>query len=241
VEARAFVEVLAVSVIIAVKNSARYLEECLQGVAAQTFEDYEIVVVDGHSTDATEAIARRHPKVRFFQQTGTGFADAWNCGLRWSRAPLVSFVDSDDVWTPRKLEQQVRLISQEPWLEAVVGRVRFMLEPGETPPRGFRAKVFGRDHLTHMPGVLLARRSLFEALGDWGEGWVVCNDIDWFLKLRDSGRPVGVVDDLLLHKRVHGRNFSYSHAEDPVYPREILRLLHDSILRKRAAAISGRR
>jgi hypothetical protein len=85
-----------------------------------------------------------------------------------------------------------------------------------------------------MPGTLLARRRLFERIGDWGEGWAVANDLDWFLKVKDSGIPLGVIDTVVLYKRVHGRNFSYTTAEEASYPKEVLRLLHNSILRKRA-------
>jgi glycosyltransferase involved in cell wall biosynthesis len=229
----------SVSVIIAVKNSARYLPECLGSVMAQTFTDLEIVVVDGHSSDATEAIARSYAKVRFSQQTGKGFADAWNCGLREARGEFFAFVDSDDAWLPEKLARQVALLQTGPRLEGVVGKVRFVLEPGETPPRGFRAKVLGRDHLTHMPGVLLARRRLFERMGDWGEGWTIANDIEWFVRLRDTGLPIGAVDEVVLRKRVHGANLSYTTAEDPIYPKEVLQILHASILRKRAAALAS--
>jgi hypothetical protein len=223
----------AVTVVIAVKNAERYLAECLDSVAAQTFSDYEVVVVDGRSTDATERIARAYPKVRFIQQAGAGFADAWNTGLRAARGELIAFVDSDDHWVPSKLERQVEALRADAELQAVIGRVRFFVEPGEVPPRGFRDRVLAGDHVAQMPGVLLARRGVFELIGDWGEGMVVANDIDWFVRLKDSGLRVGVVDEVLLHKRVHSRNFSYVTAEDPVYPREVLRLLHQSILRKR--------
>jgi glycosyltransferase involved in cell wall biosynthesis len=224
-----------VSVIIAVKNSARYLADCLNSVAAQTFIDYEIIVVDGWSTDGTEAIARSYEKVRFFQQQGTGFADGWNSGMQHARGEYFAFIDSDDRWVPDKLADQVAMLQNNPKIEAVIGKVRFFVEPGETPSRTFSAKVLGRDHIGRMPGTLLARRGLFERIGDWGE-----NDLDWFLKVNDSGVSFGVVDSVLLHKRVHGRNFSYMAAENASYPKEILRFLHNSILRKRATNANRR-
>jgi len=234
------VETSLVSIVIAVKNSSAYLADCLDSVAAQTFTDYEIIVVDGHSTDETESIARSYAKVRFFQQSGSGFADAWNCGLREARGEYLAFIDSDDRWTPNKLADQLAMLRSDPRLEGVIGKVRFFLQPGETPPRGFRAKVLDRDHVAHMPGTLFARRRLFESIGDWGEGWAVANDLDWFLKVKDRGLPIGVLDEVVLHKRVHSRNFSYVSAEDPAYPKEILRLLRNSILRKRANKIARR-
>lgn len=229
-----------VSVIIAVKNSARFLVECLNSVAAQTFTSYEIIVVDGHSVDATESIARSYDKVRFIQQTGTGFADAWNCGMRVALGEYFAFIDSDDRWVPDKLQAQINMLESDRHLDAVIGKVLFFVEPGDTPPSTFSARVLGRDHVGQMPGTLLARRALFERIGDWGEGWTVANDLDWFLKAKDSSIAVGVVDALVLHKRVHNRNFSYSSAEDKGYHTEILRLLHDSIVRKRGnKALAG--
>ena len=82
----------------------------------------------------------------------------------------------------------------------------------------------------------MARRALFDRVGNWSEDWTIASDIDWFLKLKDSGLPIGVIDDVLLHKRVHSQNLSYVTDAGNVYPREILRLLHSSILRKRVAA-----
>jgi glycosyltransferase involved in cell wall biosynthesis len=225
-----------VSVVIAVKNAERYLAECLESVTAQTFQDFEILVVDGHSTDRTEAIARAHAKVRFLQQNGTGFQNAWNSGIRAAKGRTIAFLDSDDVWTPIKLEVQVAMLDADPSLEAVIGKMRFFMEPGEIPPPGFRDRVLGQDHIAQMPGVLMARPRLFEKIGLWGEDWQIASDIDWFLKLKDSRLPVGIVPELLLHKRVHSRNLSYVTASDRIYPTEVLRLLHESIERKRAAA-----
>jgi len=228
-----------VSVIIAAKNAARYLSECLDSITAQTFDCYEVLIVDGRSTDGTEAIARSYRNVIFFEQSGVGYANAWNCGLRRARGEFMTFIDSDDVWTPQKLARQVELLRSNSRLEGVIGKVRFVLQPGENPPRGFRDKVLRGDHIGYLPGVLMARRRLFERLGDWDENHVVASDTDWFVKLKDSGLPIGVVDDVLLEKRVHSQNLSYVMAENPVYPREMLRLLHSSILRKRAATIKS--
>ena len=224
-----------VSVIIAVKNAAAYLAPCLDSVMAQSFGDFEILVIDGHSTDATAAIARSYRRVRFQQQSGRGFANAWNCGLHYAQGELIAFIDSDDRWAPHKLAGQVALLCTHPEYEGVIGKVRFFLEPGETPARGFRKEILEQDNLAHMPGALLARRRLFERIGEWREDWVIANDIDWFVKLKDSELPIGILDEVVLHKRVHSGNLSYLTAADPVYPSEVLRALRASILRKRAA------
>jgi glycosyltransferase involved in cell wall biosynthesis len=226
-----------VTIVIAVKNAARYLADCLDSIAGQTFQDYEILVVDGHSTDQTESIAVSYPKVRFLQQDGTGFADAWNSGIRRARGRYVAIIDSDDQWTSCKLEVQVAMLDADPDLQAVTGAMQFYLEPGETPPRGFQDKVLGvTHHATRFPGTLMARRSLFETLGLFDPDLRVTSDVDWFARLLDSGLKLGAVPEVVLRKRVHGENLSLVSATAGVYPREMVRLLRHSIERKRSAA-----
>lgn len=225
----------AISIIIAVKNAARFLPDCLASVAAQTFQDFELLIVDDHSVDGTEQIARAVPRVRFMQQAGKGFAGAWNSGIRASRGRYLSFLDSDDRWLPGKLAAQAAMLDGNPQIDAAIGKVRFFVEPGETPPAGFRDRVLDKDHVAEMPGVLMARRAVFDRIGMWGEDWKIASDIDWFLKLKDAGLKVGVVPELLLEKRVHGGNLSYTTASDRIYPHEVLKLLHQSMLRKRSS------
>jgi glycosyltransferase involved in cell wall biosynthesis len=227
-----------VSIVIAVKNAARYLAECLDSIAAQTFQDFEILLADGHSTDGTEAIAKSYPKVRFFQQDGTGFADAWNSAIKRASGRYIAIIDSDDQWVPHKLEIQVAMLDADPALEAVTGGMRFYLEPGTTPPRGFQDRVLGTTHhATRFPGTLMARRTLFDKIGLFDPDLSVTSDVDWFFRLQDSGLSTGSVPDLVLHKRVHSDNLSLVTASERAYPREMLRLLRDSIERKRSRGV----
>lgn len=133
-----------VSVIIAVRNSEKYLAQCLDSVAAQTFDNYEIIIVDGKSSDATETIARSYDKVLFFQQSGTGYINAWNCGLRRARGEFMTFIDSDDVWVPHKLATQVALLRNDQHLEAVIGKVRFVLSPAKSRREVFSQKFWAK-------------------------------------------------------------------------------------------------
>jgi glycosyltransferase involved in cell wall biosynthesis len=222
-----------ISVVIATRNAGRYLAECLDSVTAQTRAPEEIVVIDAASTDDTLKIARRYPAVRVQQQDGLGFARAWNQGVEQSHGDYVALVDSDDRWTADKLALQGAMLDEDAAMEAVIGRVRFFLQPGALPPPGWRERLLEGEHVAQMPGVLLARRRLFNKVGMFGAEWTIASDIDWFVKLKDSGLKVGVVDELLLEKRVHSSNLSLVTARERIYPDEMLRLLRDSIRRKR--------
>ncbi len=96
-----------VSVVMAVKNAERYLAEALDSVVRQSFSDYEIVVVDGRSTDDSRRIASSYPGVRVIEQEGPGFAQAWNVGIDASRGAFIAILDSDDTWPAHKLARQV--------------------------------------------------------------------------------------------------------------------------------------
>src|SRR6266487_3270459 len=103
-----------VSVIIQFLNSERYLGEAVQSVLWQTFTDWELLLVDGGSTDRSAQIAtsfaRRFPEsIRVFRHSGSGTLDIFSSrllGAREARAPILAHLDSDDEWHPRFLERQ---------------------------------------------------------------------------------------------------------------------------------------
>jgi glycosyltransferase involved in cell wall biosynthesis len=100
----------AVSVIVPVYDVAAYLPECLDSLLAQTFEDFEIIVVDDGSTDGSsdiiDAYAADHPhRIRAFHKSNGGLSDARNYGLERARGAHIAFVDGDDLVTPQMLEK----------------------------------------------------------------------------------------------------------------------------------------
>lgn len=228
-----------VSVVMAVRNAARYLRESLDSVTAQTVGDVEIVLVDGRSTDDTAAIAASYPRVRFLQETGTGFASAWNDGIAAARGELIALLDSDDRWPPDKLAWQIEALRAAPDAMGAVGRVKYFLEPGEGMPFGFRPELLEGDHVAYMPGALLGRRRLFDAVGPFGTEWTIASDIDWFARLKDLGCPLVVLPRVVIHKRVHASNLSYTTARGRAVRDEVMRLLRDSIRRQRAGERSA--
>jgi glycosyltransferase involved in cell wall biosynthesis len=225
-----------ISVVIATRNSGRYLAECLDSVFGQGRAPAEVIMIDAASTDKTLDIAKHYPLVRVLQQDGTGFARAWNQGIVETKGDYVGFIDSDDRWKTEKLALQAAMLDEDSEMQGVIGRVRFFLEPGEQPPTGWRDRILNGEHIAQMPGVLLARRQLFQTFGMWGANWKIASDIDWFVKLKDSGLRVGVVDELLMEKRIHSNNLSLVTATNRIYADELVRVFFDSIRRKRARA-----
>ena len=105
---------LSASVVIPAYNSGRFLGPALDSVLSQRRDDFEILVVDDGSTDDTREVARRYPRVRLFEQSHGGGSAARNLGVRESSAPIIAFLDSDDLWHPDHLETMLGLLEREP-------------------------------------------------------------------------------------------------------------------------------
>lgn len=223
-----------VTVIVPVKNGARFLAQALGDVVAQTYDRWEVIVVDGRSTDGSPAIARSFPGVQVIKQPGDGLPDAWNRGLAAASGELIAFLDSDDRWAPTKLAAQTRVLSREPQIAYVLTRMRFFLEPGKPYPPGFRPEILKGDHVAQMPSALLARRSVFETIGTFRTEYPAAVDIDWFARLKDSALAGSVIPEVLVWKRVHDANASSSDMVARNLNRELLSLLRRSVARQRA-------
>jgi glycosyltransferase involved in cell wall biosynthesis len=222
-----------VTVVVPTLNAARFLRDALDSVAAQTYDAWEVVLVDGGSSDATVAIAKRYERVRITAQRGRGLADAWNCGIDAARGELIAFLDSDDRWEPGKLARQVHVLAADPGVDCVIARMQFVLEAGLSPPPGFKPELLASDHLAYMPSALLARRTVFERVGTFDTRWTIAADADWFARLKDAAVHIEVVPAVLVHKRVHEANLST--LGRATLNRELVELLRESVERQRRA------
>lgn len=225
----------AVSIIVATRNSERFLAEALDSIAAQSFDDYQVLVVDAASTDATLEIAHAYPKVTCIQQGGTGYANAWNNGIATSRSPFVAFLDSDDAWSTDKLASQMAVIEADRHTEVVFGRVQFFLEPGCPLPPGFRPALLGQSHAALMPGTTFIRREALDRVGLLDESMQLASDIPWNARMRDTC-VIDSVDRVVLRKRLHAGNLGHT-TSWPTFRAELL-----SVMKQRvdAARATGR-
>src|SRR5262249_40578106 len=114
-----------VTVLTAVRNGARLLSETIASIRAQTFSDWEYIIVDDASDDQTaavvEAAARTDDRLRLIRRTTAGgpYAAA-NEGLRWARAEYVVRIDGDDLAPPERIQQQYDFLQRNPQSRACV-------------------------------------------------------------------------------------------------------------------------
>lgn len=104
-----------VSVIMPSYNTAQFLQETIDSVLAQTYQNWELIIVDDCSTDDTAIIVAsiKDDRIRFYQnETNSGAAISRNKALREARGRWIAFLDSDDLWEPEKLEKQIRFMEE---------------------------------------------------------------------------------------------------------------------------------
>jgi glycosyltransferase involved in cell wall biosynthesis len=188
----------AITVVIPTHDRRERLKDCLDSVAGQTFDDFEVVVVDDASTDGTRALfagyARSRPGWRLHRhRRRLGAAAARNTGLRLARAPLIAFLDSDDLWHPRKLETQLRFLRSR---GATAVYCDFdLVHAGRVVERGcIRSQKlwwYWRDPLDRFTGlrsprtstVLASRRALLSVGGFDRNFRYLCDDSDLWYRL----------------------------------------------------------
>src|SRR6185369_2448604 len=106
-----------VSIVMPAYNAGKYIADSIESVLAQTYSDWELIVVDDGSTDDTASVVhdfmKRERRVRYVYQENGRLGKARNTGIRDSRGDLIAFLDSDDLWIETKLELQLRALREQ--------------------------------------------------------------------------------------------------------------------------------
>lgn len=226
------------SAIIVVRNGELFLADALHSIAAQNRPPDEIIVVDGQSTDRTAAIAHAFPGVRYLLQEDLGISNARNLALAAVTGDFVAFLDADDMWTPDKLAVQLAFMQTNLHLMYTTTLLRLFYDR-DTPPRpGFLEKGFDQGIEGRFPGTMLARRAVFDRVGPFDPAFSVAFEVDWFARAQDMGVPSAVVEEVLLHKRIHATNYAMQRQQ---FRREWFVVMRRSLVRKRALAAHGNR
>lgn len=199
-----------VSVIIPAYNQGNYLGACVKSVLDQTYRDFEIIIVDDGSTDNTCEVATQfsNPRVRYIYQDNRGLSGARNTGIRNATGTYITYLDSDDLFLPQKLEILIEKLESEPDLGFVAGQAVLIDENGQkigdifdAPPPSDPVDLLLGNPL-HVGSVLL-RREWQERAGFFDETLRSYEDWDLWLRLALAGCKMGWVDRPVSLYRFH--------------------------------------
>ena len=196
-----------VSVIIPTYNRGWAIAEAIDSVLEQDFSDYELIVVDDGSTDNTSDILQSYGNtITVIYQSNEGVSAARNSGIGASAGELIAFLDSDDLWLPRKLSRQVAFFKAHP--DAMINQTeeQWIRNGVRVNPKNrhhkFSGMIFERslELCLVSPSAVMVRRHLFESVGLFDVYLPACEDYDLWLRV-SCRYPVYLIDVPLIIKR----------------------------------------
>lgn len=204
----------ALSVAMSVYNGERFLEAAVDSVLAQSFGDFEFLILDDGSRDATphilRAYAARDPRVRPIIRENRGLVASLNQLLAEARAPLVARMDADDICLPQRFERQIAFLAGNPD-HGVVGAQTYDIDEEARPwplpspdnpesHEAFLAAIEADAPLICHPAVMY-RRDVVLQVGGYHAAFRHCEDLDLWLRLSGLTRICSLPDKLLRYRR----------------------------------------
>ena len=196
-----------VSAIIPTYNRKAFVQEAIASVLAQTYTDYELIVVDDGSDDGTgEALKQYGARVRYVYQQHQGVSTGRNHGLELASGEFIAFLDSDDLWLPKKLALQVAFMDQNPDAQICYTDEIWIRRGKRVNPQKKHAKYSGWIYPQCLPLCIISpssalmRRGLFTEIGVFDPDLPVCEDYDLWLRVA-ARFPVFFITEPLIVKR----------------------------------------
>jgi len=206
-----------ISVVIPVYGHADYVLDALDSVFAQSYDDFEIIVINDGSPDASESVLEpyiRSGKIRYVCQENKGVAAARNHGLALASGEFIAFLDDDDLWPIKNLEVQVDAIDK---CDAVMvgGSSHGFIDienADEVSCAGTKFKLlntidFFLGNPFTSPGQVIIRKSALDAVGGYDEAIWGVDDLDLWIRLSRIGE-IRQYEYMALYYRVHDANAS---------------------------------
>ena len=188
----------AVSVIMPAYNVEPYISAAIRSVLDQTWRDFELVVIDDGATDGTYETARRasgdDPRVRILRRPNGGLSAARNTGLRHASAPVIALLDSDDLWTPTFLADQMARMEADATIDVVSGNAWNLGGSHDGRPARPWPDRRQEPNLTSILAdeeavfvMSLFRRRVYEVIGGFDESLRTNEDYDFWLRAAIAG------------------------------------------------------
>jgi glycosyltransferase involved in cell wall biosynthesis len=204
--------VAKVSVITPAYNVAPFVGATIESVIGQTMTDWEMLVVDDGSTDATAAVVEGYvagdPRVQLLRQPNGGISNARNRALRTATADFIAILDADDLWEPAYLEAQLALFAKDPHIDIVTGNGWFLggrrhgrpARPcPDTRPQPTLASMLADEEAIFIMSIM--RRRVYETVGPFDEALRTNEDYDYWLRAAAAGFRFFRNDEPLGHYR----------------------------------------
>jgi glycosyltransferase involved in cell wall biosynthesis len=213
-----------VSVVMPSYNSADTIVETIASVAAQSWREFEMIVVDDGSNDGTPALlaqqARRYPWISWCIQANAGPSVARNTAIALARGEFIAFLDADDIWMPNKLALQVAAFEHNPNAAFVYADERDFWPDRELPKTLFQQKrpargnvlraLFNRGNFI-LTSTVMVRKSALQAVGGFDPGRRINEDVDLWFRMAEE-YEFDYVPQVLVRRRLLTNSLMHSNT-----------------------------
>ncbi|HMO57996.1 MAG TPA: glycosyltransferase family 2 protein [Roseiflexaceae bacterium] len=209
---------VTVSAIMPTYNAAPYLAAAIESIRQQTYTDWELIIIDDGSTDATPAILAQYRDPRIITErieANQGRGVARNMALQRCRGRYIAICDSDDMSLPGRFARQVEVLTQRPDIDVVSGQVAYFWgdEPPETrllypeDPAVIQAR-FARGRMAVSHAAAMIRATCFQRFGLYATECHRAQDLEFFLRIRHACSFMTLPDRLVLYR--HERRIPFT-------------------------------
>lgn len=201
-----------ISVVLPTHNRSQFVKEAVDSVLAQTFQKFELIVVDDGSDDKTESVLEPYlhdNRVQFIKQPNRGVASARNAGMRKTSASWVAFIDSDDKWLPGKLQYQWDYISNHPEVSICQTEEIWIRNGVRVNPKKKHQKHSGWIFEKCIPLCIISpssvmiHRNVFDKCGLFDETLPACEDYDLWLRIALEYQVITLPEKLIIKRGGH--------------------------------------
>ena len=207
-----------VSVIIPTYNRAHLIDKAINSVLSQTYQDYEIIVVDDASTDNTKEVVKDFTDSRIsyiFHTNNLDISAARNSGIKASQGKYIALLDSDDEWLPEKLDKQINKFEKESLKIGVIYTGSYYIDEKGNQIRKVHVPIkegYIYEDLLRAGGYLclsstLIKRECFKKVGLFDENLPPCEDLDMWIRIAKYYK-FSYIKDLLVATRIHNNQIT---------------------------------
>jgi glycosyltransferase involved in cell wall biosynthesis len=202
-----------VSVIIPTYQRAHWVSEAIESVLAQTYKDYEIIVVNDGSTDNTaEVLNQFQGKIKIIEQENKGVSAARNIAIRNSQGQYIAFLDDDDIWLPSKLEKQILILESNDKIGLLYSDLFYFNEQGTFPNTKSQNYPIHTACISWMlflnwnmricpePSTVVVSKQTLDEIGVFDETLMSCEDYDLWLRISEKWLVHYLNEPLLMYR-----------------------------------------
>lgn len=175
---------MRISIITPTYNCAKYIDQTIQSIRCQSYEDYEHIVVDGMSTDSTLKIVQKYQHIKLISEKDKGQSDALNKGFKIATGDIFAWQNADDVYSDEAFKIIIDFFLKNPKIDLVYGNYQLINEDGaficDVHPPKWNKWLFIHGRFAPLQPTVFWRKNVYERIGDLDLSLHYCMDVDFF-------------------------------------------------------------